>query len=97
LRCKFYKYEVIEPSLDFLEKNNGIIIALIKPQFESVKKELKKGGVIDNPEIHRRICEDYRDWFTSRCKMKVIGITPSPIKGPKGNIEFLIYVKNSYR
>ena len=85
--------KVIEPSLIFLEKNFGVIIALIKPQFESEKKEIQKGGIMTDHKIHERICYDYQEWFTSECKMKVLGITPSPIKGPKGNIEFLICAK----
>ena len=85
--------KVIKPSLIFLEKNSGVIIALIKPQFESKKQEIQKGGIITNHKIHERICDDYQKWFTSECKMKVLGITPSPIKGPKGNIEFLICAK----
>ena len=85
--------KVIKPSLIFLEKNSGIIIALIKPQFESEKNEIKKGGIITDHKIHERICYDYQKWFTLECKMKVLGITPSPIKGPKGNIEFLICAK----
>ena len=56
-------------------------------------KPKKKGGVIKDLNIHERICNDYKEWFTSKCKLKVMGITPSPIKGPKGNIEFLICAK----
>ena len=85
--------KVIEPCLQFLEKENGIVIGLIKPQFEASRNELQKGGVILNREIHVRICEDFRKWFSTKCKMEVQGIIPSPIKGPKGNIEFLIYAK----
>ena len=84
--------KVIEPSLIFLQQK-GIIIGLIKPQFESEKKEIKKGGVIRDPAIHNRICNEYILWFKEVCKMKVVGIIPSPITGPKGNIEFLIYAK----
>ena len=89
--------KVIEPCLQFLEKENGIVIGLIKPQFEASKNEIQKGGVILDSEIHTRICKDFSEWFSSKCKMKVQGITPSPIKGPKGNIEFLIYAKNNYK
>ena len=85
--------KVIEPSLNFLEKKSGLIIGLIKPQFESEKKEIKRGGIILDKDIHQRICNDYREWFSSVCCMKVLGIIPSPIKGPKGNIEFLICAK----
>lgn len=86
--------KVIKPSLDFLKKNSGLIIGLIKPQFESEKKEIKKGGLILDSNIHQRICDDYENWFSVVCNMKVLGITPSPIRGPKGNIEFLICSKN---
>ena len=85
--------KVIEPCLQFLEKENGIVIGLIKPQFEATKNEIQKGGVILDSEIHIRICQGFREWFSSKCKMKVKGIIPSPIKGPKGNVEFLIYAK----
>ena len=82
--------KVIEPSLIFLEKKSGIILALIKPQFESEKKDIKKGGIITDYKIHERICNDYKEWFSLECNMRVLGITPSPIKGSAGNIEFLI-------
>ena len=85
--------KVLKPSLIYLQKKSGIIIGLIKPQFESKKNEIKKGGVIKDPNIHKRICNDYREWFRTVCKMQILGITPSPIKGPKGNIEFLICAK----
>jgi len=82
--------KVIEPNLLLLKKNEGIIIALIKPQFESEKHEVKKGGLVKDGKVHKRICNDFKSWFSLMCKMKVLGIIPSPIKGPKGNIEFLI-------
>ena len=86
--------KVIEPSLSFLSNKNGIILGLIKPQFESEKKEVKKGGIIKDYLIHERICNDYKEWFTNKCNMRVMDIIPSPIKGSKGNIEFIIYAKN---
>lgn len=82
--------KVIYPSLSFLPEKSGIIIALIKPQFESEKNEIQKGGIITDHNIHKRICNDFRSWFNTKCKMYVLGIIPSPIRGPKGNIEFLI-------
>ena len=85
--------KVIEPCLSFLKDKSGIIIGLIKPQFEASQKEIQKGGIILNSLIHKRICDDFENWFIQKLKMKVIGITQSPIKGPKGNIEFLIVAK----
>jgi len=83
--------KVIVPNLNLL-KNKSTIIALIKPQFESKKNELKKGVVRDS-QIHERICNETKDWFESVCGCKVLSIIESPIKGPKGNIEFLITAK----
>ena len=84
--------KVILPNLSLLAKNS-IIISLIKPQFESKRNELKK-GVIRDSLVHTRICNDIKKWFISECGCEFIGITKSPIKGPKGNIEFLIVVKS---
>ena len=83
--------KIIKPNLCFL-KNNSIIIILIKPQFEANKKEIKK-GVVRDPNIHNRICEEIKTWLINECKSKIIGLVESPIKGPKGNIEFLVVAK----
>ena len=83
--------KIIKPNLCFL-KNNSIIIILIKPQFEANKKEIKK-GVVRDPNIHNRICEEIKTWLINECKSKIIGLVESPIKGPKGNIEFLVIAK----
>ena len=73
-----------------MNKKVGTTICLIKPNFEASRKEIKKGGLILDKSTHKRICDEYYQWFSSHCKMNVIGITESPIKGPKGNKEFLI-------
>ena len=83
--------KVIEPNL-YLLRNKSIIIALIKPQFESKKNETNK-GVVRDIIIHQRICNEISEWFETIGNSKVLSINESPIKGPKGNIEFLITVK----
>ena len=83
--------KVIEPNLHLL-KDESIIIALIKPQFESNKNETKK-GVVKDFLIHQRICNEISEWFKNIGYSKVLSINESPMKGPKGNIEFLITVK----
>ena len=83
--------KIIKPNLNLL-KNKSTIIALIKPQFESKKNETKK-GVVRDFKIHERICNDIKDWFETDCNCRVVNIIESPIKGHKGNIEFLITAK----
>ena len=75
-----------------LLKNKSIIIVLIKPQFESKKNETKK-GVVKNSDIHVRICDEIKTWFECECNCEVLNIIESPLKGPKGNTEFLITAK----
>ena len=86
--------KVIKPCLCFLNKSKGNIITLIKPQFEAKKNEIKKGGIVNDPTIHKRICNDTIAWFKYECNMEVLGIIESPIRGTKGNVEFLILAKN---
>ena len=83
--------KVIEPNLHLL-KDKSVIIALIKPQFESKKNETKK-GVVKDSTIHQRICNEITEWFKTKGHTKILSIIESPIKGPKGNTEFLITVK----
>ena len=83
--------KVIEPNLHLL-KDESVIIALIKPQFESKKNETKK-GVVKDFIIHQRICNEISEWFENIGRSKVLSIDESPLKGPKGNTEFLITVK----
>jgi len=64
-------------------------IALIKPQFEAGREEVGKGGVVRDPAVHQRVCDEVAAWF-SASGWTVEGITPSPITGPEGNVEFLI-------
>ncbi|MBV1918610.1 MAG: TlyA family RNA methyltransferase [Sphingomonadaceae bacterium] len=65
------------------------LVALIKPQFEVGKGEVGKGGVVRDPALHARVCEEVRGWLESK-GWTIQGIVESPITGPQGNVEFLI-------
>lgn len=65
------------------------LMALIKPQFEVGREEVGKGGVVRDPALHARVCEEVREWL-EQDGWDVQGIVESPITGPEGNIEFLI-------
>jgi 23S rRNA (cytidine1920-2'-O)/16S rRNA (cytidine1409-2'-O)-methyltransferase len=66
----------------------GSIVALVKPQFEAGKGQVGRGGVVRDPETHRRILEQL---FVNaeELDLGVVGLTASPLRGPAGNIEFL--------
>jgi 23S rRNA (cytidine1920-2'-O)/16S rRNA (cytidine1409-2'-O)-methyltransferase len=65
------------------------LVALIKPQFEVGRGEVGKGGVVRDSTLHVRVCGEVQGWLESE-GWQVEGISESPIKGPEGNVEFLI-------
>lgn len=80
--------KVLERPLD-LVGGHCRVIALIKPQFEVGREEVGKKGVVSDPALHARVCDEVREWIEGR-GFTVQGIVESPITGPEGNIEFLI-------
>jgi 23S rRNA (cytidine1920-2'-O)/16S rRNA (cytidine1409-2'-O)-methyltransferase len=83
--------KVLEAPLK-LAKPGAKLVALIKPQFEAGREEVGKGGVVRDAAVHRRVCTEAKDWVESQ-GWSVLGITPSPITGPEGNVEFLMGAK----
>jgi 23S rRNA (cytidine1920-2'-O)/16S rRNA (cytidine1409-2'-O)-methyltransferase len=80
--------KVLEAPLT-LAKPGAKLAALIKPQFEAGCEEVGKGGVVRDPAVHERVCGEARTWVEAQ-GWTVLGITPSPITGPEGNVEFLL-------
>lgn len=80
--------KVLGAALD-LAKPGARLVALVKPQFEAGREEVGKGGVVRDPIVHQRVCDEVSDWVQSR-GWTVVGIEPSPITGPEGNVEFLL-------
>jgi len=72
-----------------LAKDSARLVALIKPQFEAGPQEVGKGGVVRDAAVHQRVCQEVRDWLES-ISWKVLDFIESPIRGPEGNVEFLI-------
>ena len=66
------------------------LVALIKPQFEVGRGEVGKGGVVRDSALHARVCDEVREWL-ERSGWTVRGLVESPITGPEGNVEFLVY------
>ena len=80
--------KVLEAPLK-LARPGAKLVALIKPQFEAGREEVGKGGVVRDPAVHERVCADAWAWVESQ-GWTVLGIVPSPITGPEGNVEFLL-------
>ncbi|HBO58997.1 MAG TPA: TlyA family rRNA (cytidine-2'-O)-methyltransferase [Alphaproteobacteria bacterium] len=81
---------VLDVPLSFADPNGAYLIALIKPQFEVEKYQVGEGGIVRDPALHKQVCDDMRDWLSSRAGWTVAGIVESPIKGAEGNTEFLL-------
>ncbi len=80
--------KVLAAALD-LAKPGARLIALVKPQFEAGRAEVGKGGVVRDPAVHQRVCDEAAAWVAAQ-GWAVVGITQSPITGPEGNKEFLL-------
>ena len=80
--------KVLDAALD-LARPGARLVALVKPQFEAGRAEVGKGGVVRDPAVHARVCADAAEWIRSK-GWRVLGIEPSPITGPEGNVEFLL-------
>jgi len=87
----FISLKTVIPSAEKFMRDDTQILALIKPQFEAGKKNIGKGGVVKDPEIREMVIEDLKVFFQER-GYRVNQVVPSPISGPKGNIEYIIYL-----
>lgn len=88
--ASFISLKTVLPATMALIKPKGWLLALIKPQFE-VGREQVGNGVITDPQLHEQVCTDITNWINKMPDWQVNGIIESPITGPKGNKEFLIY------
>jgi 23S rRNA (cytidine1920-2'-O)/16S rRNA (cytidine1409-2'-O)-methyltransferase len=88
----FISLKLVLPQLKTLLMTNGDVVALIKPQFEVGKGKVGKGGVVRSHEEHLRVIEDVKQASVG-FGYSVLGVTESPLVGPKGNKEFLIHLQ----
>jgi 23S rRNA (cytidine1920-2'-O)/16S rRNA (cytidine1409-2'-O)-methyltransferase len=88
----FISLKLVVPPISRLLLDNSFIVALIKPQFEAGKRRVGKGGVVRDPSVHSEVIASLGGFFKDQ-GWNVAGCIPSPILGPKGNREFLVYMK----
>jgi 23S rRNA (cytidine1920-2'-O)/16S rRNA (cytidine1409-2'-O)-methyltransferase len=74
-----------------LTAERAAVVALVKPQFEAGPGAVGKGGVVRDPAVHRAVCDQAAAWVAAQPGWRVVGIVESPILGPEGNREFLLY------
>ena len=83
--------KILIPARNLL-KESGRMVGLIKPQFEAGRDKVGKKGVVREPEIHREVIAKVID-FADLTGFSVQGLTYSPVKGPEGNIEYLVFLE----
>ena len=86
----FIGLHLILPAAFTLGREGAEAVFLIKPQFEAGREQVEKGGVVRDPAVHREVllrvlCQDYKGLNYHPC-----GLIPSPLKGPAGNVEYLV-------
>ena len=92
----FISLEKVLPAIFNLVAPRGEIVALVKPQFEAGREAVGKGGVVRDPEVHRKVVVRIARWAVLR-GWHVRSVTPSPLRGPKGNREFFLHLASHGR
>lgn len=85
--------KIIKPARDLL-KHQGELVCLIKPQFEAGREKVGKKGVVREPSIHKEVIGKVLDYADS-LGLEILHLDYSPIKGPEGNIEYLVHLKKN--
>ncbi len=88
----FISLRLILPVMYELLREDGEAVCLIKPQFEAGRENVGKKGVVRDPQIHENVVRTISEFANSQ-KFAVLGLEHSPVKGPEGNIEYLMYLK----
>lgn len=86
----FISLKTIMPATIGLLKDDGEVVALIKPQFEAGRGKVGKKGVVREESIHLEVVEGIIEFLKEK-DLNILGLSYSPIKGPEGNIEYLVY------
>lgn len=88
----FISVKLILPAVSLLLRDDADYICLIKPQFEAGKENVGKKGVVRDPFVHLSVLRDFME-FIETTDFTLMDMDYSPIKGPEGNIEYLVWLK----
>ena len=90
----FISLTKVLPVAYHLLKDQGRMVCLIKPQFEAGREKVGKKGVVRDPMVHEEVIQKVIDHVTS-IGFAVLDLDYSPVKGPEGNIEYLLYIEKT--
>lgn len=90
----FISLRLILPVLFRLLKTGGEAVCLIKPQFEAGREKVGKKGVVRDPAVHEEVIQTVC-LIALEVGFSILGLTFSPVKGPEGNIEYLLYIQKT--
>jgi len=90
----FISVTKILPALKGIVKPEGDLVVLIKPQFEAGRRHVQRGGVVKDPQIHERVLRDVGEFVEQELGLSIAGATHSPLRGPAGNLEFFLHLRN---
>ena len=88
----FISLNLVFPVAKKLLTDNGELVCLVKPQFEAGREQVGKNGIVRDKNVHKEVIENVIS-YASNNNLYVSGLTFSPVKGAKGNIEYLLYLK----
>ncbi len=90
----FISLKLVLPVARKFMAENATAVCLIKPQFEAGRGNVGKNGVVRDEKVHESVVSEICD-FVMEAGFNILGLDFSPVKGPKGNIEYLIYLEKS--
>jgi 23S rRNA (cytidine1920-2'-O)/16S rRNA (cytidine1409-2'-O)-methyltransferase len=86
----FISLRLVVPPVLALLKERACMVALIKPQFEAGRHQVGRGGIVRDPSVHASVVADLTSFFEN-LSLEVSGVIPSPVKGARGNQEYLLH------
>ena len=90
----FISLTLVAPALARLTTPAAELVLLVKPQFEAGRARVGRGGIVRDPQVHRDVLADVVEGLQA-AGLGVMGAMPSPLRGPSGNVEFLVHARKA--
>ena len=85
----FISLRLVAPALAGVARDGADAVFLIKPQFEAGRSQVRRGGLVTDPAVHRAVLEDVTAALADSAGLTAVAVMPSPLRGASGNVEFL--------